>query len=173
MKTPAFKIHFPYLEFDRSYRGEPKRTLHPAQLEWNIQEALAENAARVVEEARRMSMTMTVVIVGCQYHPGALEYIRFLDTKMPSRPNWKLMLKREPENRHDKNAVAVYDWTGKKHLGYVPRQDAVAVAKVMDNGIRIKATYIKDKQVKLWWPASNKEDLEREYRRAMSEGEGL
>lgn len=68
---------------------------------------------------------MLTYIVGSQYRVGAREAIKEL------RKGEELSLRREPENPHDRNAVAVYDVCG-QHLGYVPRQDAPAVAKVMD-----------------------------------------
>ena len=43
-----------------------------------------------------------------------------------------LTLTREPENPHDRNAVLV-GWSGRK-LGYIPRNIAPLVARVMDAG---------------------------------------
>lgn len=71
---------------------------------------------------------MLTYIVGSQYRKGAREAIAEL------RTDEVLTLRREPENPHDRNAVAVYDVCG-QHLGYVPRQDAGAVAKVIDRGL--------------------------------------
>jgi hypothetical protein len=49
----------------------------------------------------------------------------------------KLLLKREPENRHDANAIRV-EWNGKQ-LGYVPRAENRALAAAMDRGERVEA----------------------------------
>ena len=49
----------------------------------------------------------------------------------------RLTLTREPENRHDRNAVRV-DWNGHK-LGYVPRAENRAVARVLDAGEKLEA----------------------------------
>ena len=49
----------------------------------------------------------------------------------------RLTLAREPENRHDRNAVRV-DWKGEK-LGYVPRAENRAVAAALDAGEKIEA----------------------------------
>lgn len=46
-----------------------------------------------------------------------------------------LTLVREPDNRHDRNAVRV-DWQGRK-LGYLPRAENRAVAGAMDGGQRV------------------------------------
>ena len=48
-----------------------------------------------------------------------------------------LDLVREPENRHDRNAVRV-EWRGHK-LGYMPRRENRAVAAAMDRGDRLVA----------------------------------
>lgn len=119
---------------------------------------------RVIKDGK-MSMTTTVTIVGSQYHSGAEDHLKLLDRFGDN--NRPLSLKREPNNKHDRNAVAVYDWTERLHLGYVPRQDAVAIAKVMDAGIRVQAWYRGYKEMKVWWPASNKADLERAWEKAM------
>lgn len=49
----------------------------------------------------------------------------------------KLLLKREPENRHDANAIRV-EWNGNQ-LGYVPRAENRALAAAMDRGERVEA----------------------------------
>ena len=49
----------------------------------------------------------------------------------------RLTLAREPENRHDRNAVRV-DWQGEK-LGYVPRAENRAVAAALDAGEKLEA----------------------------------
>ena len=48
----------------------------------------------------------------------------------------RLTLIREPENRHDRNAVRV-EWQGRQ-LGYVPRSENRAVARAMDSGERLE-----------------------------------
>ena len=53
------------------------------------------------------------------------------------RPGDKLLLKREPENRHDANAVRV-EWNGHQ-LGYVPRAENRALAAAMDRGDKVEA----------------------------------
>lgn len=76
---------------------------------------------------------MLTYVVGSQYHPGAREAVGKL------RKGEELSLRREPENPHDRNAVAVHNCQGRK-LGYVPRQDAGAIAKVIDTGLPYKAS---------------------------------
>lgn len=52
-----------------------------------------------------------------------------------------LELVREPDNRHDANAVRV-EWRGRK-LGYLPRRENGAVAAEMDRGGRVTARIAK------------------------------
>ena len=49
----------------------------------------------------------------------------------------RLTLTREPDNRHDRNAVRV-DWQGQQ-LGYIPRKENRAVARALDAGERLEA----------------------------------
>ena len=49
----------------------------------------------------------------------------------------RLTLTREPNNRHDRNAVRV-DWHGQQ-LGYVPRAENRAVARALDDGEPLEA----------------------------------
>ncbi len=49
----------------------------------------------------------------------------------------RLTLTREPDNRHDRNAIRV-DWNGQQ-LGYVPRTENRAVARALDTGETLDA----------------------------------
>ena len=49
----------------------------------------------------------------------------------------RLTLSREPDNRHDRNAVRV-DWKGHK-LGYIPRTENRAIARALDAGEQLEA----------------------------------
>jgi HIRAN domain len=53
----------------------------------------------------------------------------------------RLQLIREPDNRHDANAIRV-EWKGHK-LGYVPRRENRAVAEEMDHGAQLEASISK------------------------------
>lgn len=57
------------------------------------------------------------------------------------RPGDRLTLTREPDNRHDRNAVRV-DWNGQP-LGYVPRAENRAVARALDTGETLEARVAK------------------------------
>ena len=72
---------------------------------------------------------MLTHIAGVNHRPGAREHIpKLLDGE-------GLTLVREPRNRFDRNAVAVYD--GRLQLGYVPAVDAPAVARALDSNVPI------------------------------------
>ncbi len=49
----------------------------------------------------------------------------------------RLTLKRQPKNKFDKNACAVY--LKRKHIGYIPREIAKLIAPKMDRGHKYKA----------------------------------
>ena len=69
-------------------------------------------------------------LAGSQYH-------QLNDLKDLIRVGDPLELRREPENRHDPNAVRVF-WRGHS-LGYLPRKENAAVAKAMDGGEPVSA----------------------------------
>jgi hypothetical protein len=69
-------------------------------------------------------------LAGSQYH--ALDAVW---TQI--RPGDRLTLTREPNNRHDRNAVRV-DWNGQP-LGYLPRRENRAVAQALDAGRTLDA----------------------------------
>ncbi len=49
----------------------------------------------------------------------------------------EIELRREPNNRHDRNAVAC--WFRGLQLGYIPRRENPPVARAMDAGIAVRA----------------------------------
>ncbi len=71
---------------------------------------------------------MKTNIAGSCFHKGADQALAKL------KGGDELLLLREPNNEFDRNAVAVVGRDGLK-LGYVPRFNAPAVAKVLDSGI--------------------------------------
>ena len=88
------------------------------------------------KHARRDVLIQTSSIAGFQYYQGEFfwEQLSVGD---------ELLLIREPDNPYDENAVAIY-WEGIK-LGYLPRVENIAVARMMDKGQRINAL-IENKQ---------------------------
>lgn len=69
-------------------------------------------------------------LAGFQYHLGEQVWDRLHD-------NDELTLRREPENRHDPRAVAIY-WRDYK-LGYVPHLDNAVIAQLMDRRTPLRA----------------------------------
>jgi hypothetical protein len=90
-------------------------------------------AAWITTAARAESIRILVQsspLAGFQYYAGAGAW----DEMQVGDP---LTLVREPDNRHDANAVRV-EWRGLK-LGYLPRAENRAVAAEMDRGGRVAA----------------------------------
>ena len=54
----------------------------------------------------------------------------------------KLLLKREPDNRFDDNAIAVLDAQNRK-IGYIPERDGKVAARLMDAGKYLTAKVIR------------------------------
>lgn len=73
-------------------------------------------------------------LAGFQYHEGLRLWPQM---KVGDR----LALVREADNRHDRNAVRV-EWQGHM-LGYVPRADNAAVARLLDRGTRLEARIVR------------------------------
>jgi hypothetical protein len=69
-------------------------------------------------------------LAGFQYHHGKTLWQEMQAGDM-------LELIREPNNAYDAKAIRV-DWRGQK-LGYVPRRENADIARMMDNGARLKA----------------------------------
>jgi HIRAN domain len=72
-------------------------------------------------------MRKTCSIVGQKF--------RGLDPYLPGiESGTTITLVREPDNPHDKNAVAV--WIGTTHVGYLPSKDNPPIAAYMDSKAR-------------------------------------
>lgn len=83
-----------------------------------------------------MLAKMTANIVGSSFYPNAGNIIARL------RPGAKLVLKREPTNKFDKNAVAVYfNFSGNMtQLGHLSRGLAELLAPKLDSGTEVRVT---------------------------------
>ena len=60
-----------------------------------------------------------------------------------------LVLRREPQNPHDANAVRV-EWRGEM-LGYIPRRENRDVARQMDHGAPVKARIVRMTEARSPW----------------------
>lgn len=58
-------------------------------------------------------------------------------------PGTPVRLVREPDNEHDPNAIAVYAIDGKGPAGYVNKQNAARLAKMIDSGEPLEAIAIR------------------------------
>jgi hypothetical protein len=54
------------------------------------------------------------------------------------KDNDMLLLERQPDNAHDRDATAILT-EDKVRVGYVPRQYARAVARLLDSGVALSA----------------------------------
>ncbi len=73
----------------------------------------------------------TCFVAGFQFHEGPAIIDRL-------RPGLALDLRREPDNPHDRRAIAVY--AGPNHIGYIPRAINTIPAEMMDQGQLLAAT---------------------------------
>ncbi len=100
----------------------------------------------------RFLLTISLLLLLCHFGSAGAESIRILVQSSPlagsqyyaASEMWRemqvgdaLKLIREPENRHDRNAIRV-EWRGHK-LGYVPRAENRAVAAALDQGDKLVA----------------------------------
>ena len=90
--------------------------------------SLSLNAAALAESIK--ILVQSSPLAGSQYYG-----VKHLRSEI--RIGDRLTLAREPDNRHDRNAVRV-DLNGEK-LGYVPRAENRAVAQALDAGEAIEA----------------------------------
>lgn len=81
-------------------------------------------------------------LAGFQYHEGKRRWAEM-------RVGDALQLIREPDNRYDARAVRV-EWRAHK-LGYVPRADNEAVARLLDRGARLDARIVRLKESRNPW----------------------
>lgn len=73
------------------------------------------------------------LIAGFHYYDG-YKTEKFLCINSP------LVLKRQPGNAYDKNAVEVFFGTAK--LGYLPRRENKIIARMLDQGVEVKARIV-------------------------------
>ncbi|MBA4411465.1 MAG: hypothetical protein C0397_18855 [Odoribacter sp.] len=73
-------------------------------------------------------------IAGFQYYKG-------VEVEQMLKENDSLILKRESQNTHDCYAIEVFN--GNNKLGYLPREENKVIARMMDQGIAVKARIIK------------------------------
>jgi HIRAN domain len=83
--------------------------------------------ARDAPELRRLGLRVATV-AGAKAHHGHAVASQEVE---PGRP---LELRRDPDNAHDANAIAVFPASGDQQLGWVPRELAVELAPLLDAG---------------------------------------
>ena len=95
---------------------------------------LARDAPELLERGLRVAAAAGAA----RHHPEALAE----DAAAPGNP---LTLRREPENEHDPNAVAVHTASGAQ-IGFVPREVAAEIAPQMDAGTAWSALVLREQR---------------------------
>ncbi|MDP3642358.1 MAG: HIRAN domain-containing protein [Bacteroidota bacterium] len=90
----------------------------------------SENVPKATKEIRLSSP----YIAGFQYYQG-------VELEQMLKENDPLMLKRKAQNPHDCNAIEVF--SGSSKLGYLPREENKVIARMMDQGLAVKARIVK------------------------------
>jgi hypothetical protein len=86
-------------------------------------------------------------IVGAQHYEGAQTQLNVL------RRGTRIELVREPDNRHDANAVSC--WYGGQQLGHIPRKDNPPIAAAMDRGDPVTCEIAANQpMVRVSWPSA-------------------
>ena len=79
-----------------------------------------------------MSEVIHTAIVGMRFYPGAYRKVETL------RPGEAVELRRERDNTHDPNAVAVH--VREHKVGHIPASEVAPVAAAFDMGYDVTAT---------------------------------
>lgn len=93
-------------------------------------------------EVQSQILVQASPLAGFQYHSGKAVWAEL-------REGDALQLVREPDNAYDSNAVRV-EWHGYK-LGYVPRRDNAAVARMLDRATPLDAKITRLLQTRNPW----------------------
>ncbi len=85
-------------------------------------------------EPQRRVLLQESPLAGYQYYraSGIWQFLQLGET---------LTLRREPANRYDRNAIAV--WFKNEHLGYVPRSENRTLAQMMDRGEQLEGRIVR------------------------------
>lgn len=86
----------------------------------------------MAKDARQVS------VVGSSFYPGASNWFAKMG---PGQP---LQLRREPDNKYDKNAISV--WVFTQQLGHLPRGFAAEIAPLIDAGLKARAWKSRDER---------------------------
>jgi hypothetical protein len=99
-------------------------------------------AASEPSRAKATILVQASPVAGFQYHEGKEVWDSL-------KAGDALELVREPDNPYDGNAVRV-EWQGRT-LGYVPRRENGAVARMLDRGTRLQAKIVRLKKARRPW----------------------
>jgi hypothetical protein len=96
--------------------------------------------ARDAEELVERGLRVAAVAGAARHHGEALE-------SQELGPGTELELRRDPENEHDPNAIAVHGPGGGEQVGWVPRELAEEIAPELDAGRAWSAIVLREARV--------------------------
>jgi hypothetical protein len=112
----------------RSIAKNARRTVEQAEKDrLKLQGELKRQQAREERERNRPIYQLDVMVAGAKYE-GRPQVIR-----RHVRTGDQVHLVRDPGNRHSRSAVAIHTHSG-HHIGFVPNDDAVEIAPLLDEG---------------------------------------
>ena len=76
-------------------------------------------------------------VAGAKYRPSALADKRFAHGS-------QIVLRAEPDNKYDENAVGIWDASGRLHVGYVPATLSSEIARLMRAGTALGGQVIRE-----------------------------
>lgn len=95
--------------------------------------SFASDKTYAAQSAKKEIHLIDVFIAGYQYYEGMKE-----EVVQSLQIDDSVVLKREPKNRYDENAIEVYTRSGHK-LGYLPRSDNTVLAAMADQDVELMA----------------------------------
>lgn len=94
-----------------------------------------------------MPFVRELLVLEC--HIAGTSYLDLEEVEPDLKENDRFLLLREPENKFDQFAVAIYT-TGKIKLGYLPRDKNETISRLMDSGKMIFASMLSKTWMNDW-----------------------
>ena len=99
------------------------------------------------KEGIPLPFTKEIFLIEC--HVAGTSHHNIKDIEPEIKPDDFLIFKREPENPHDKFAIAIYTESENK-LGYIPKEKNEILARLMDSGKLIFGKIVSKKWINNW-----------------------
>lgn len=93
---------------------------------------------KLIDDYYRGSMKFETKVVGVTYAENGQAILQYMDEKA-DKAKVQVVLRREPSNSYDPNAIQVFIVYNKREarVGYISKKLAEVLAKVMDMGIKL------------------------------------